>query len=94
MLSSHAKLYGQRRSPGPVLSFMMPEYHHVNRAKKAHGKEELCFHLYSGENHSSSPHKILPPSGLVGYFADDTGTAGHRSWGRRSTPRGAGGGVR
>lgn len=44
MPSPHANLFGQRRPPGPALSFMMSGYRQVNRASKAYGKGELCFH--------------------------------------------------
>ena len=65
------KLLG-RRPTNLVLPFMMPGFRHRIRPNKMESKGERCFYLNTGNNHSSSTHKIILPSGQVSFSADVT----------------------
>ncbi|CAB1119977.1 unnamed protein product [Ectocarpus sp. CCAP 1310/34] len=72
------KLYKRRATTLP-LPFMMPGFRHRNRKNKTESKGERCFYLNTGNNHSSTTHKILLSSGVCSYSADVT-------WGYRRAP--------
>ena len=65
------KLYKRRATRLP-LPFMMHGVRHRNRKNKTESKGERCFHLNTGNNHSSTTHKILLSSGVCSYPADVT----------------------
>ena len=65
------KLY-KRRTTSLPLPFMMPGFHHRNRKNKTESKSQRCFHLKTGDDHSSTTHKILLPSRVCSYFSDVT----------------------
>ena len=51
---------------------MMPGFRHRNRPNKMHDKGERCFHLNSGNDHSSDTHKVITPAGIATYSAHCT----------------------
>ena len=65
------KMYGRRSASRP-LPFMMPGVRHTNRQTKAESKGERCFYLNTGNDHSSTAHKVLLSSGITSYTADVT----------------------
>ena len=62
------KLYGKRRVK-QAWSFMVPGFRHRYRPTKMHNKGERCFYLNSGNDHSSTTHKIITPAGIATYSA-------------------------
>ena len=65
------KLYGKRRVK-QAWPFMVPGFRHRNRPTKMHDKGERCFHLNSGNDHSSNTHKVITPAGIATYSAHCT----------------------
>ena len=51
---------------------MMPGFRYRNRPTKMHDKGERCFHLNSGNDHSSDTHKVITPAGIATYSAHFT----------------------
>ena len=77
-LCSWEKLY-KRRATSLPLPFMMPGFCHRNQKNKTESRGERCFCLITGNDHSSTTHKILLSSGVCSYSADVT-------WGYHRAP--------
>ena len=71
MLCPWEKSYG-RRPTSLVFPFMMPGFRHTNRKTKMNSKGERCFYLNTGNDHSSTTHKVLLALGVASYTADVT----------------------
>ena len=65
------KRCGKRRVK-QMWPFMMPGFRHRNRPTKMLDKTERCFHLNSGNDHSSDTHNIITPAGIPAYSAHCT----------------------
>ena len=62
----------KRRATSLPLSFMMSGFHHSDRKNKPETNGERCFYLNTGNDHSSTSHKILLSSGTASDFVDVT----------------------
>ena len=55
-----------------LLPFLKPGFHHVRRTRTSEPKEEACFYLNGGNNHSADCCKIVLMSGRTSYSRDVT----------------------
>ena len=62
----------KRRATSRPLSFMMSGFHHSDRKNKPETNGERCFYLNTGNDHSSTIHKILLSSETASYSVDVT----------------------